>query len=107
MDPEGSLILQEKPRVNNQTWNKAKLLSLPHNTFGYQFAKWMKEKDFQSDERPVAKYVPDLELAYIIQRYREVFYNTSQQAYRFMTLSMFFQIMRLQSLKNWQLSCMR
>jgi len=38
----------------------------------------MKEKDFSSEERPVAKYVPDIELAYIIQRYREViFYHFS------------------------------
>ena len=28
--------------------------------------------DFSSSERPVTKYVPDLELAYIMQRYKEV-----------------------------------
>jgi ubiquinone biosynthesis protein COQ4 len=32
----------------------------------------MRKETFSADERPVVKYIPDLELAYIIQRYREV-----------------------------------
>ena len=66
------MILRDRPRVNDETWNMNELLSLPENTFGYQYAKWMKEKDFSSEERPITRYVPDLELAYILQRYREV-----------------------------------
>eukprot|EP00347_Sterkiella_histriomuscorum_P016389 403353374 len=71
-DIEGQQILKEKPRVNSETWNKQRLLALPDHTFGHQFARWMKEKDFSSDERPITKYVPDLELAYVMQRYREI-----------------------------------
>ena len=32
----------------------------------------MKNFGYTADERPVAKHVPDLELAYILQRYKEV-----------------------------------
>lgn len=32
----------------------------------------MKDRDFTSDERPIVKYIPDLELAYVYQRYKEV-----------------------------------
>ena len=70
--------------MNNVTWNKARLLSLPPHTFGYQYADWMKERDFSSDERPVTKYVPDLELAYIMQRYREVRSLESKAVFRSM-----------------------
>lgn len=32
----------------------------------------MESHDFSADERPLAKYIPDLELAYVYQRYKEV-----------------------------------
>ena len=32
----------------------------------------MSHHQFASDERPLAKYVQDIELAYVMQRYREV-----------------------------------
>ena len=32
----------------------------------------MTQNGFRSDERPVVKYVQDVELAYIMQRYREI-----------------------------------
>ena len=64
--PDGKQILEEMPRVTSETWNKKYLLALPENTFGHQYANWMTKMDFSSDERPVTKYVPDLELAYIM-----------------------------------------
>lgn len=72
MHPDGKKILEEKPRVDNETWNIPRMLELPDHTFGHQYAKWMSKFRFHPEERPVVKYVPDLELAYIIQRYREV-----------------------------------
>lgn len=61
------------------------LLSLPENTFGYQYANWMSGYGYSANERPLAKYVADPEKAYIIQRYKEIHdsyhvllnYNTS------------------------------
>ena len=62
----GRQILEDKPRVNSQTWPLEEMLKLKSNSFGFQYASWMSQKDFSSDERPVVKYVQDLELAYII-----------------------------------------
>ncbi len=44
---------------------------MPENTFGHQYFKWMSKFDFSAEDRTPTKYVPDLELAYIMQRYRE------------------------------------
>lgn len=68
----GRLILREMPRVTNETWPVQKMLEMNPNTFGYQYALWMQKHSFSSNERPVVKYVQDVELAYIMQRYREV-----------------------------------
>ena len=35
IDKEGQEILQDRPRVNDITWNKERLGALPENTFGY------------------------------------------------------------------------
>lgn len=48
------------------------MLLMESTSFGYQYASWMSKHSFDSESRPVAKYVQDLELAYIIQRYREI-----------------------------------
>ena len=71
-DPEGRKILLEKPRVNSETWNLERLQALPEGTFGHEYAFFMLSHGFTSDERPVVKYVPNLEHAYILQRYKEV-----------------------------------
>jgi len=71
--------------VTPETWNLDELLTLPDDTFGYQYASWMSNLGYSSAERPLVKYVPNLEHAYIIQRYKEVHdtahtllgYNTS------------------------------
>lgn len=65
--------MQEKPRVSSETFKIDDLLKLGENTFGYsymsiishQYGKFMKDRDFSSDERPIVKYIPDLELAYV------------------------------------------
>jgi ubiquinone biosynthesis protein COQ4 len=68
---EGRAILEDKPRVNEETWNQQTLLALPENTFGHQYALWMSRFAFTPEDRTPCRYVPDLELAYIMQRYRE------------------------------------
>ena len=47
------------------------MLALDPKTFGHQYALWMSKFHFTSEDRTPTKYVPDLELAYIMQRYRE------------------------------------
>lgn len=71
-DEEGKLILKEKPRVTPETWDLEELLALPAGTFGHEYAYWMSSHGYTSSERPIVKYVPNLEHAYIMQRYKEV-----------------------------------
>ena len=66
VDPEGEIILKERPRVNEESWDQKKLLALSSNTFGHQYAQWMKNFHFTPEDRTHTKYVPDLELAYIM-----------------------------------------
>jgi ubiquinone biosynthesis protein COQ4 len=70
-DPMGREILKDKPRANEETWNQQALLALPETTFGHQYAKWMTRFTFNPENRSPCKYVPELELSYIMQRYRE------------------------------------
>jgi len=68
----GNLILQERPRVDNTTWNLDELVKLDKNTFGHQYASFMLDNGFKSNDRPICQVVQDIELAYVMQRYREV-----------------------------------
>lgn len=70
-DPEGREILKDRPRLKVDEINFSDLEKLPKNTFGYHYWKFMARYDFKPDERPLVKYVPDMELAYIMQRYKE------------------------------------
>jgi hypothetical protein len=68
---EGRKILNTKPRVSIETLNFDKLKVFNKNTLGYQYYKYMVSNNFSPDERPIAKYIPDIELAYICQRFKE------------------------------------
>ena len=72
VDEDGRQILLHKPRVNSQTWNLDEMLRLPEGTFGHEYAFFMTSHGYTSDDRPVVKYVPNMEHAYIMQRYKEV-----------------------------------
>lgn len=70
-DKVGRQILAEKPRVNEETVNFQNFKDYPKNSFGYHYWVWMSNYEFSPDERPKAKYIPDIELAYVMQRYKE------------------------------------
>jgi len=70
-DPVGRQILADQPRIRSSTIDVEHLSSLPENTFGYAYAKFLKERGFSPDERPDVHYVDDPELAYVMLRYRE------------------------------------
>jgi len=71
-DPVGRRILEEQPRINTDAVHMNYLSELPVNTFGNRYAEFMSEHEFTPDERPLVKYIPDYELAYIMQRYKEI-----------------------------------
>ncbi|KAK4535394.1 hypothetical protein CDCA_CDCA04G1419 [Cyanidium caldarium] len=66
---EGGTVLRERPRI--KVHNTKHLAALPENTFGRQYAEFMRRYGFRSDERAEVRFVDDDELAYVIQRYRE------------------------------------
>eukprot|EP01112_Ceratiomyxa_fruticulosa_P000021 TRINITY_DN0_c3_g1_i2.p1 TRINITY_DN0_c3_g1~~TRINITY_DN0_c3_g1_i2.p1 ORF type:complete len:289 (+),score=40.69 TRINITY_DN0_c3_g1_i2:282-1148(+) len=71
-DHQGQQILRDRPRINMQSLDWAYLKSLPSNSFGYSYAQWMDSHEFSPDERPKVKFLENPDLAYIMQRYREV-----------------------------------
>ncbi|CAG9789027.1 unnamed protein product [Diatraea saccharalis] len=69
---EGSEILWERPRINSKTVSFNKLLDLPENTVGRVYAEFMRDNNITADSRLPVQFISDPELAYIMQRYREV-----------------------------------
>ncbi|XP_065593642.1 ubiquinone biosynthesis protein COQ4 homolog, mitochondrial [Cyrtonyx montezumae] len=71
-DPEGYRILQERPRIRLSTLDMARLRGLPGGTLGREYIRFLEDNKVSPDTRMPAKFVDDEELAYVIQRYREV-----------------------------------
>ncbi|XP_067868926.1 ubiquinone biosynthesis protein COQ4 homolog, mitochondrial isoform X2 [Heterodontus francisci] len=70
--PEGHQILQERPRISISTLDLASLRELPDGTFGREYVRFLDVNRVTPDSRMPVKFVDDEELAYVIQRYREV-----------------------------------
>ncbi|XP_038601149.1 ubiquinone biosynthesis protein COQ4 homolog, mitochondrial [Tachyglossus aculeatus] len=71
-DPEGALILQERPRIRLPTLDLTRLRALPEGTFGREYVRFLDDNRVSPDTRAPTRFVDDEELAYVIQRYREV-----------------------------------
>uniref|UniRef100_A0A8D1G3A9 Ubiquinone biosynthesis protein COQ4 homolog, mitochondrial n=1 Tax=Sus scrofa TaxID=9823 RepID=A0A8D1G3A9_PIG len=71
-DPEGAQILQERPRISMSTLDLEKLRSLPEGSFGCEYLRFLDVNRVSPDTRAPTRFVDDEELAYVIQRYREV-----------------------------------
>lgn len=72
VEEEGREILKSKPWIRTESEDLESLQKLAPHTFGYQYFHYMENHGFSADERPLAKYIPDPELAYVYQRYKEV-----------------------------------
>ncbi|XP_063172373.1 ubiquinone biosynthesis protein COQ4 homolog, mitochondrial isoform X2 [Candoia aspera] len=70
--PEGSQVLQERPRIRLSTLDVAGLRALPDGTFGREYIRFLDDNRVSPDTRMPARFVDNEELAYVIQRYREV-----------------------------------
>uniref|UniRef100_A0A8B9VMX0 Ubiquinone biosynthesis protein COQ4 homolog, mitochondrial n=1 Tax=Anas zonorhyncha TaxID=75864 RepID=A0A8B9VMX0_9AVES len=70
--PEGYRILQERPRIRLSTLDMDRLQGLPDGTLGREYVRFLEDNKVSPDTRMPAKFVDDEELAYVIQRYREV-----------------------------------
>ncbi|GIY99461.1 ubiquinone biosynthesis protein COQ4 homolog, mitochondrial [Caerostris extrusa] len=71
-DAEGSAILREKPRINSSTLDYKFLASLPPGTLGHAYIAFLKDNDVTPDSRRPVHFMDDTDLAYVIQRYREI-----------------------------------
>ena len=71
-DAEGSKILRNKPVVNSRTINLDRLAQLPEHTFGRDYVEFLKRNQITPDSRKPVRFVASEDLAYVMQRYREI-----------------------------------
>ncbi|KDO19829.1 hypothetical protein SPRG_14929 [Saprolegnia parasitica CBS 223.65] len=71
-DPVGMEILAQKPRIRSSVTDIDALRSLPTDSFGYAYTQFMDAHGFEADGRAHVRFVDDAELAYVLQRYREL-----------------------------------
>ncbi|KAJ7378116.1 Ubiquinone biosynthesis protein [Desmophyllum pertusum] len=71
-DPVGQQILQECPRLNSSIIDIDKLRQLPDGLFGREYVRGLDTNRITPDSRDEVKFIDDKDLAYVMQRYREV-----------------------------------
>ncbi|CAK1548333.1 unnamed protein product [Leptosia nina] len=69
---EGAEILRDMPRINSTTVCFKTLSQMPQNSLGRVYANFMVENKITADSRLPVHFINDPEMAYVIQRYREV-----------------------------------
>ncbi|XP_046845378.1 ubiquinone biosynthesis protein COQ4 homolog, mitochondrial-like [Xenia sp. Carnegie-2017] len=72
LDKEGQKILRERPRITSATINVPALRELPEGTFGKEYTNFLDRNKVTPDSRLPVRFIDDPELAYVMQRYREV-----------------------------------
>lgn len=71
-DPEGYRILQERPQIRLSTLDIDHLRALPDGSFGREYLRFLDVNRVSPDTRMPVKFIDDEELAYVMQRYREI-----------------------------------
>lgn len=71
-DPEGALILKEKPVINSTVLDLNKLATYPENSFGKEYFDFLKINNITPDTRKPVRFIENEEQAYVMQRYREI-----------------------------------
>lgn len=69
---EGQQILELKPRLNTSNVDYEALSKLPPTTFGYNYWRFYEDNQISPDTRRAVQFIDDAELAYVMQRYREL-----------------------------------
>ncbi|KAL1245764.1 hypothetical protein TSPI_08410 [Trichinella spiralis] len=70
-DSEGQRILLEKPRIQDDTISLEQLRNMPDSTLGREYARFLDRLKTTPSARPNVQFVDDVELAYVMTRYRE------------------------------------
>ncbi|KAL7637293.1 UNVERIFIED_CONTAM: hypothetical protein RMT77_012018 [Armadillidium vulgare] len=71
-DSEGGKIIADKPRINSKTVDINKLAAMPHDSLGHSYWQFLSVNKVTPDSRLPVRFVDNQELAYVMQRYREV-----------------------------------
>ncbi|KAK3918597.1 Ubiquinone biosynthesis protein COQ4-like protein, mitochondrial [Frankliniella fusca] len=71
-DEEGRNILSDRPRINTKTLDLKKLKKMPDGTLGKAYSNFLSVNNVSPDTRATVQFIEDVELAYVMQRYREV-----------------------------------
>lgn len=71
-DGEGKKVLEERPRLRSDQIDYERLRTLPENSFGYHYSRFYSDNKVSPDTRKEVQFVDDSELAYVMQRYREL-----------------------------------
>lgn len=69
---EGRQLLEQRPRISSESLGFNNLAQLPHNTLGFQYHAFMSSRGYQPEGRLPVRFVGDPELAFVLQRYRDV-----------------------------------
>ena len=70
--PEGRRILEDRPRLSTRTVDFDHLRELPPDTVGRTYAIYNDVYHISPDSREEVRFVDDEDLAFVIQRYREI-----------------------------------
>uniref|UniRef100_A0A915MCV0 Ubiquinone biosynthesis protein COQ4 homolog, mitochondrial n=1 Tax=Meloidogyne javanica TaxID=6303 RepID=A0A915MCV0_MELJA len=70
-DVTGSELLKKQPRITEKTFCREYLAKLPDGTLGREYLRFLNKLHTSPDARPPVQFVDDLELVYVMQRYRE------------------------------------
>jgi len=68
----GRDILARKPRVKLDAQEVQRLAAMPAGTFGHAYGTYLSEHGFKPKDRKEVHLISSPELAYVMQRYREV-----------------------------------
>ena len=71
-DPEGEQILRDRPVINSSTVDFARLAKMPERSFGKEYLAFLDRNKITPDSRKPVHFIEDEELAYVMQRYREI-----------------------------------
>lgn len=69
---EGRSILSEKPRIHSKIIDLDKLKTYPEGSLGKCYSDFLDTNKVTPDSRLPVQFIQDVELAYVMQRYREI-----------------------------------
>lgn len=69
---EGNYIIKNRLRFRSEFVGLEDLKSYGKNTLGFHYYQFMSSHGYETNDRPIVRYFTDVELAYVLLRYREI-----------------------------------